>query len=419
MKILKYALILTVLVSACTKSISEKAEDTIRVSAPESTKVHMNGLNTCWDKDDAVTVFYKTDIAERWTFKGNTGDRTGVIGHESISRKETGGYIYVMYPHDGDARLEGGVIGTTIPLEQQYRVDSYGTALMAARSDIDLVTLRYCTAMIELEYRGPAEISHIVLSGNCEESICGESSIAFDGDMPVLACTGGSSVRLNCNADLEEAETESFYFSIAPGTFEKGLTFMVHFKDGSEQKVLVSEKVTVKAGHIYTVEAGSPELPYDYMVFHLLFSDGTTRHNPFTTEMTFTGGREVGPFYYELNGSNYPFYMFHKVRNETTNFRITNGGGLYIGGNEGDYITFPAIEGYRLANIGVSVNKNSDFHVVRTDTPEITVDGGICSDTQGGDFRMLYLTGTVEEVSYRMMLDNNSCFRSINLYYRK
>ena len=105
------------------------------------------------------------------------------------------------------------------------------------------------------------------------------------------------------------------------------------------------------------------------------------------------------------------------------NFRQTNGGGLYIGGTAGDYIKLPAIKDYRLQNIAVSLNKTSDFHIIPSNSigsePEDIVSVGACTSTQSGDYFMLYLSETLEGVSYAMMLDNIGCFRSITLYYRK
>ena len=123
-----------------------------------------------------------------------------------------------------------------------------------------------------------------------------------------------------------------------------------------------------------------------------------------------------------LDGIGYHFYLF--CQNTTDNeYRQTNGGGLYIGGGEGDYIEFPAVQGYRLNSIGISVNKSSYFHIVQTpseeDSQETIIEGGTCTSIYAGDFRILYLIGTVEGKSYRMMLDNNSCFRFITLYYCK
>ena len=137
-------------------------------------------------------------------------------------------------------------------------------------------------------------------------------------------------------------------------------------------------------------------------------------------------GKEIGPYYLKVDKEEYPFYMFCKVAiaSETTNmtnFRITNGGGLYIGGTEGDYIKFPAIPGYRLHAIAASIHKsNSDFHIVSTDSPEEIVGGGKCLAAESGDFRLLSLSDTKENTSYSMrMLSNIGCFRFITLYYRK
>lgn len=414
------SILLFIAAVSCSKPVADATYDSLNVSVPTDTKVHINGLKTYWDKGDALTVFYMSESAEKWIFCGRTGDTSGQISHEATSRTVTGSYIHAIYPYDSKATMENGVIHTEIPSEQQYRKDSYGTAILACRADFDILALKYCTAVVELKYYGPAEISHIELSGNKSEKICGASTISFEEQRPKLTCKGSSSVVLNCNVSVPDTQTESFYFSIAPGTFSSGISFTIYFKQGGSQKVTISEKVSLDAGHIYTVTGSSPNMPYDQKIINLLFSDGTQRYQPFTTEMTFKYGTEQGPFYYQIGEDKYPFYTLCQNDTGDKNFRITNGGGLYIGGTDGDYIKFPAIKGYRLQDIAVSIHKSaSDFHIVPTDDPDQAVTGGRCTAAESGDFRMLYLSDTKENTSYSMMLDKVCCFRFISLYYRK
>ena len=408
-----------VLTTGCEKTAECLGEDIISISFPQDTKVHMEGLLTCWDKGDEVTVFYKSDVAERWTFMGETGDVSGKISHEPIQRQMSGKDIFVLYPYDARAILENNSISTEIPVRQTYRKDSYGTALLAARSDFDVLTMKYCTAVMELKYDGPAEISHIVLSGCAGEKISGRSSISFNGSLPQLSCDGETSVTLYCDTAIGENETASFYFSVAPGRFSKGVRFTVYFKNGGSRDILASEAFSVSPGHIHTVNLFSPAPPVaeDQKVMHLLFSDGTTMQHPFTKQIKFTLDTRL-KYEYLLDGTAYPFYLYCQTH-ESYQFRNTGKGGLYIGGTPGDYIEFPALPGYRLYSIGISANKESYFHIVPTDNPGTTVEGGSCSDMLEGVFRLLPLTGTEVGKSYTMMLDNNSVFRFITLYFCK
>ena len=414
-----FTILLLVIAYGCDNMAEYSSEDIICVSVPQSTKIHMEGLKTCWDKGDEVTVFYRSTTPEIWTFKGETGDVSGQISHESTSRQTSGQDIFVLYPADTNASLEGNVISTEIPSGQTFRKDSYGTALLAAHSDFDILTMKYCTAVMELKYDGPAEISHIVLSGCDGEKISGLSTISFNGSVPQLSCNGETSVTLDCDTVIGNNETVSFYFSIAPGKFSKGVQFMVYFKNGESRKVLASEEFTVNAGHIHTVELLSltPPAAMDQKVMHLLFSDGSSMQHPFTTQIKFTLDTRL-KYEYMLDGATYPFYLYCQT-NSSSQFRNTAKGGLYIGGTPGDYIEFPALPGYRLFSVGFSANKESLFHIVPTGDPDTTVEGGSSTDMLEGIFRLLSLTGTEVGKSYTMMLDNNAVFRFITLYYRK
>lgn len=413
--------LLILIASGCSKSVSDMADDSIRISMPCETKVYMKGLKTYWDKGDEVTVFYRSQTAEQWIFKGKSGDVSGEIACPAVSRKETLEDIFVLYPYDRNATLDGSTLCTAIPSEQQFRKNSYGTALMASRSSMNVVSLQYCTAIMELKYRGPAEVSHIVLSGNNKEKISGESHISFIAGEPQLICNGASSVTLLCNSSISSSTTESFYFSIAPGTFNNGVSFTVHFKDGSEQEIMASQEISIKAGHIHTIEAGSVNMPFAQKIINLKFSDGKAKNNPFTKAISFKYDQEIGPYYYDLDGELHPFYFLcqEDTMGEAKTFRQTNGGGLYIGGTSGDYITLPGIKNYKLHNISVSLHKEAQFYIARTDHPETIVENSYCNVPESGEYRMLNLSGTETGVSYRLVLENNTCFRSITLYYRK
>lgn len=409
-------LIALLLAASCTKPVADLAEDVIGISMPTDTKVHLEGLKTCWDKGDAVTVFYRSDKAENWTFKGETGDVSGQLVHPCAYRPCTREDIVALYPYDAGAVIAENTIHTSIPSLQQYRASSYGTAVLAARSTSDMLELKYCTALVELEYRGPADISDIVLSASGSEPMSGSCVISLEGERPSLTCTGSSSVTLKCDASVAGSQTGTFFFSVAPGIYDNGFTFTVNFADGGSQTITISESVSLTAGHIYTVEAVSPAVPSDMKEIHLVFSDGKTAKNPFNAKVTYKHSVvEIGPFYYQIADETYPFYML--CQNEDSDFRVTGGGGLYIGGTEGDYITFPAIERFRLDKISVSLHKKSDFHITPTDSPSTTI--ATCSYTEAGDYRIIDLSGTEAGKSYRMWLDSKSCFRSIILYYKK
>lgn len=416
--ILRLTLVLLVLVAGCDKPSVNIVEDTLKIAALPGTKVHMEGLKTCWDHEDKLTVFYRNAIPEMWTFKGQTGDVSGQISHESITRRQTRDDIIVLYPYDADAYMEGNAVHTEIPSTQVYRKDSYGTAVLASRTDFDILTMRYCTAVVELKFTGFAEISHILLSGANGEKVSGQSVIEFDRFMPQLTCVGQSSVRLECNTSIEDSETVSFYFSMAPGTFRNGIEFLVHFNNGDTQKISVAGNVSIAPGHIYTVCADSAMLEHDQISMHLVFSDGTSQHHPFTQQIAFKDRGTRMEYFYLLDGVQYPFYLYCQL-NDSYQFRNTAKGGLYIGGTEGDYIEFPAVSGYRLTRIAVSANKDSYFHVVPTDNTSITVEGGSCTAMLDGAFRILDLSKTETGKSYRMMLDNDAVFRYITLYYRR
>lgn len=402
---------LLLLSSGCQKS--EEDCCCMDVSLPSSTKVHLEGLSTCWDSGDKVSVFYQSDKNECWTFEGQAGARNGVLKGNDLFRVKNRSGILAVWPYDADATSpEDNAVTTHIPVMQNLKEGTYSDAVLAGYAAEGRLDFEYCTSVVVLDFTGPAEVIGVELQSGAGEKIAGESSISFIDGRPLLTCTGEPMISMPCSVSLSEGECRSFMFSTAPVSFENGYSFTVKFRNGKSQTVKVSDRTELLPGRMYRVESSYAGKPKDIKEAYLLFSDGTQRYNPFTTDIVFRYGEEIGPYVVSSEDGDFPFRFFCHSPNETKdNFRITNGGGLYIGGSEGDYIQLPGVDGYMLEKIEVALHKPSDFKISGTQVS--------CTGTDGGEYRIVVMKQAVEGQSYRMELAGVSCFRSIRLTYRR
>lgn len=246
-------------------------------------------------------------------------------------------------------------------------------------------------------------VSSVVLEALGGEKIAGRCTLAFTQDG--VTAGGGDSGKVTMVGPVPAGHSVDFIFSILPVTFSEGCRFTVSYEDGQRQEILRTTPFSLAAGQVETVSA-SCICADDNLRLTLAFSDGSNMLWPFcgtynTGDYRFYTGKIVGPWYLSEYPDRYPFYMF-QASAEPYAFRITAGGGLRIGGTEGDFIRLPGVEGHRLASIALVTSYATRFKIVDTDGEELP-DSEIALEKE---FGYLPLTGTQAGKAYYMVLTN-------------
>ena len=369
------------------------------------TKAYIDGDKTLLHSEDLFSVFFRSTLNEKWVYTGEDGTTSGYLTVCDAQNRTSGSdRITALYPWSETASISDGGITTTLPQEQFYAEGSFGrgAAVLAAQVSAvhETLNFRYASGFVRLRLTGKAEIKDIVLSSTGGEALCGACRIDMSTGSPILSATGSSSVLLR-DIDFGYISldgTEDFIFSVAPGTYQKGVRFDITYTTGQVQTVKTSESFTVTAGVLATpVEAIAQPL---FTIEASFYTGGTEAASPFDVTLTrdlvpgVTGSTSESKdiALKSDTGKKDPFRFYISCKDKADNLRVTRSG-LNFGGTAGDYILLPGIEGLKLVQVMVigsncTVSINSEESVTPSALIHVTgAESGkackleLCSDT--------------------------------------
>lgn len=242
----------------------------------DHTRIQLNETGqTVWTENDLVSVFYRSNANQQWKFRGNTGDRTGVI--ERVTNEEGSqelSNIVVVYPYSEDYYInpQTSNVQASLPSIQSYLKDSYGLNgnIMISSSEYKQFTLKSVCGWIKLQLTGNGEqVQSITLKGNNEEQVAGEIYINSADATSVLASAEGvfgddsevggtmvegelpTVVTLDCGEGVALGkEPTAFYIALPPQTFEKGVTVEITTIDGKTMVQSTYKQIAIERNAI-------------------------------------------------------------------------------------------------------------------------------------------------------------------------
>ncbi len=283
MKKIIYFAALALFSVSCMTEVQDKtaveSKETLLVSmGGPDTKIQLNDqVQTVWNKDDKVSVFYKNSNNEEWTFDGNTGDREGTISGKTTSAREMD-EIVVVYPYVGGRSGGNSVypddkqVFTSFPATQTYQKGSYGrdaNIMVASSTGGDLV-LKNVFGWLKLDIIGTGTVKRIELTGNDDEILSGDILINYDNLEIEVPSNGseGKSIVLECpdGVQLDSSTPTSFYIAVMPGKFTKGFKVNVsgdgdfHQQATQKQVVIERNKITKFSAFTYNKYNDAPSV---------------------------------------------------------------------------------------------------------------------------------------------------------------
>ncbi len=282
--------------AACTQNDVEEFSAN-RADVPETltvgfeggdTRIELNeALKTVWTEGDEVSVFYRSDINQRWQYQGETGERVGelrrVDAGSGTPTKTT--KVVIAYPYDEAYYLnsESCNLQAMLPAVQGYKAGSYGEGgnLMVSSNYYNQFSLKSVVGWLRVELTGEGQmVESIMLRGNAGEQVAGELYIDTATAEATLASemgeagegAGGSlifddtmftEVTLDCGEGVElGAEATEFYIALPPQTFAEGLTIEVNCAGYKPMALSTESSITIERNHIVPMEAVEHDAEY-------------------------------------------------------------------------------------------------------------------------------------------------------------
>ena len=282
--------------AACTQNEVEEFSAN-RADVPETLTVGFEGgdtrielnetLKTVWTEGDEVSVFYRSDINQRWQYQGETGERVGdlrcVDAGSGTPTKTT--KVVIAYPYSDSYYLntETCDIQAMLPAVQSYKAGSYGEGgnLMVSSNYYNQFSLKSVVGWLRVELTGNGQmVESIMLRGNAGEQVAGELYIDTATAEATLASergeagegAGGSlifddtmftEVTLDCGEGVElGSEATPFYIALPPQTFAEGMTIEVNCAGYKPMTLSTESSITIERNHIVPMEAVEHEAEY-------------------------------------------------------------------------------------------------------------------------------------------------------------
>lgn len=193
-----------------------------------------------WETTDQVSVF---DNTSNVLYKAaEAGESTKLTTEGTLAEADT---YYALYPYNADATMAGGVITTTLPIEQTAVQGSFSTHLAVAQTSGTTFSFKNVGALIKVNVAVEG-ITEIVFRGNNDEYVAGAVKVTV-AEEPTWAATTGYSRYVSLVA--EEGKTLSvgdYYISVLPQTFSGGFSISAVHQDGTFATNYVTKEVVLE-----------------------------------------------------------------------------------------------------------------------------------------------------------------------------
>lgn len=237
------------------------AGDVFYVSIDEQpgaeTKVYADdGLHVLWNHDDCISIFNRKTFNREYSFQGEDGASAGKVKAEGADGEgDPLGQVYAVYPfRESTAISDGGIISFTLPGIQTYRPNSFGVEanLMVSVAEDCKLKFKNVGGYLALKLYGEGvSVSSIILRGNNNEMLAGESTIEMTDSGPVIALdaeNASTQLRLYCHKPVKlgtSGECTEFWFVLPPMEFSGGFTVTVTTPDGGVFEKSTSQPISI------------------------------------------------------------------------------------------------------------------------------------------------------------------------------
>lgn len=318
----------TLLFAACTDAnideaanvsdIGEKIYATID-NIEGDTRVELNDkLQTVWTEGDEILTF-NNDHIKRWTFDGNTGDRSGSftltktydgpstdkVVYDKYYALHLSANSYSWFSDKSPAFL------TSVPSTQYFKDHSYGlktNAMIGTSTDGKKYSFKNIFGYLRLSITGSEVVKSIQISGNNNEVIAGELYIDKDGTCIQWGDTTSTTTILDCGNGVQLSNTPvDFYITLPPTIFDKGINILVNLKNGEQYPKRTSKSVIVERNTILPMSQFNINNDYHWQTISITHSGDNIITPTLTGSSDLVGYTYWGDGHYEDLNSSYSY----------------------------------------------------------------------------------------------------------------
>ena len=283
-----YLAVLTAMVSACSEDeLADNTQPSGKVpmefyaNTDASTRTELTTENAVyWETNDAISLFNPTGTNNQFSTT-QSGPSVTFTGEATPAK----GTYYALYPYDANAQIEGTIITTTLPAEQDAREGSFAQGLNPSVATADATNSLYfknVCALVKftLAERATTTITKATLCGNNGEALAGTLTIDATASTPIaMADTSFGQTVIELNGSLTPGST--YYFVTAPASLSNGLTLSLYDDKGNVWKKEGTQSATLTASRILnlgTMRLDNFEPAQGYEVidgtYHIYNADG-------------------------------------------------------------------------------------------------------------------------------------------------
>ncbi|MEG0815802.1 MAG: hypothetical protein RSF93_07675 [Mucinivorans sp.] len=243
--ILASIVLLSAFFTSCTKSeltVAPDGANTLRAvmensDGDGSSRTTLDGYReVVWSAGDKLDVFTRINhkLRAEYTLIQGEGTSLGVFK----SNKSLGTCTkYAFYPASAGVTCVNDVMSFNLPATQVYTTASFANGsnpMVAGSDDQDKLWFRNLCGIIKFQLTGTKTVASVKMQTDAGEVVAGAMTVDMNyyqvPEMKV-ATTGTTSTSItltDCNVQLSEWVSSSFYFTVPAATYAAGLTFTAY-----------------------------------------------------------------------------------------------------------------------------------------------------------------------------------------------
>lgn len=243
-----------------------------------------DGTTVVWSSDDTISVF--DGVANnKFTIKDYTSPSASAkfAGSTDASATE----FYAVYPYASSNSLDGSKVSATVPAAQTAVEGSFDpeAAVSVAYTDADLLAFHNVTALIGIKLASSqTNVSSIVLTGNCGESVAGAVSATLSSAGAVTAIAPSSTGSKKATLSGSFVAGGMYYLAFIPQNFSEGITITANYADGKSAKLVSTLDWDAEAGKSYNVVDFGTASYLEFAESRFTFDYGETKVLNFTAK---------------------------------------------------------------------------------------------------------------------------------------